>query len=186
MARRQLWRTHVVSLYWRTRHPLLRFLRRKEPCRQRQELGSERSVSFPIKRTRVTRVTRDVLYHRLHEAIHALGMIYQTRQARERCLSGPVKNQQHTVGSNRQDLSTWSRINVKVVKPDKGVRRGPSCRNTNILQGYPSKKSLRGGYAPSRMRPKTKRWRKVPRLISQRNPLFRCGKPAAASTKTHQ
>ncbi len=55
-------------------------------------------------------------------------------------------------------------------------------------------KSLRGSYAPSRMRPKTKRWRKVPRLISQwngvchqvRNPLFWCGKPAAANTKTHQ
>ncbi len=65
-------------------------------------------------------------------------------------------------GSNRQDMRTWSRIKVKVVKPDKGVRRGPACRNTNILQGYPSKKSLRGGYAPSRMRLKTKRWRKVP------------------------
>ncbi len=26
MARRRLWRNHVVSLYWRTRHPLLRFL----------------------------------------------------------------------------------------------------------------------------------------------------------------
>ncbi len=78
-------------------------------------------------------------------------------------------NQQHTAGSNRQDLRTWSRIKVKVVKPDKGVRRGPSCRNTNIFQGYPSKKSLRGGYAPSRMRPKTKRWRKVLRLISQWN-----------------
>ncbi len=26
MARRHLWRNHVVSLYWRTRHPLLRFL----------------------------------------------------------------------------------------------------------------------------------------------------------------
>ncbi len=78
-------------------------------------------------------------------------------------------NQQNTVGSNRQDLRTWSRINVEVVKPDKGVRRGPSCRNTNILQGYPSKKSLRGGYTPSRMRPKTKRWRKVPLHISQRN-----------------
>ncbi len=103
-------------------------------------------------------------------------------------------NQQCTVGSNRQDLRTWSRINVKVVKPDKGVRRGPSCRNTNILQGYPSKKSLRGGYAPSRMRPKTKRWRKVPRLVSQRNgishpvrnPLLWRGKPAATSTKTDQ
>ncbi len=71
-------------------------------------------------------------------------------------------NQQHTAGSNRQDLRTWSRINVKVVKLC-------SCRNTNILQGYPSKKSLRGGYAPSRMRPKTKRWRKVPHLVSQRN-----------------
>ncbi len=78
-------------------------------------------------------------------------------------------NQQHTVSSNRQNLGTWSCINVKVVKPDKGVRRGPSCRNTNILQGYPSKKSLRGGYAPSRMRPKTKRWREFPRLVSQRN-----------------
>ncbi len=71
-------------------------------------------------------------------------------------------NQQHTDSSNRQDLRTWSRINVKVVKLDKSVRREPSCRNTNILQGYPSKKSLRGGYAPSRMRPKTKRWREVP------------------------
>ncbi len=80
-----------------------------------------------------------------------------------------VGSNRHTVGSNRQDLRTWSRINIKVVKPDKGVRRGPSCRNTNILQGYPSKKSLRGGYASSRMRPKTKRWREFPRLISQRN-----------------
>ncbi len=26
MAQRRLWRNHVVSLYWRTRHPLLRFL----------------------------------------------------------------------------------------------------------------------------------------------------------------
>ncbi len=40
------------------------------------------------------------------------------------CLSGPKMNQQHTVGSNRQYLRTRSRINVKVVKPDKGVRRG--------------------------------------------------------------
>ncbi len=103
-------------------------------------------------------------------------------------------NQQHTVSSNRQDLRTWSRINVKRVwKLDKSVRRGPSCRNTNIFQGYPSKKSLRGGYAPSRMRPKTKRWREVPSLISQqngvshpvRNPLLWRGKPAAASTKTN-
>ncbi len=52
MARRRLWRNHVVSLYWRTRHPLLRFLCRKELCRQREELGSKRSVSFPIQRTR--------------------------------------------------------------------------------------------------------------------------------------
>ncbi len=64
MARRRLWRNHVVSSYWRTRHPLLRFLCRKEPCRQREELGSECSVSFPIQRTRVTRVTRDALFHR--------------------------------------------------------------------------------------------------------------------------
>ncbi len=54
--------------------------------------------------------------------------------------------------------------------------------------------SLRGGYASSRMRSKIKRWWKVPRLISQRNgvshpvrnPLLWRGKPAAASTKTHQ
>ncbi len=64
MARRRLWRNDVVRSYWRTRHPLLRFLCRKEPCRQREELGSKRSVSFPIQRTRVTRVTRDVLFHR--------------------------------------------------------------------------------------------------------------------------
>ncbi len=114
--------------------------------------------------------------------------------SKKHCLPGPITNQQHTTGSNRQDLRTWRRIKVKVVKPDKGVQRGPSCRHTNILQGYPSKKSLRRGYAPSRMRPKTKRWRKVPRLISQRNgvshpvrnPLLWRGKAAAASTKTHQ
>ncbi len=64
MARRHLWRNDVVRSYWQTRHPLLRFLCRKEPCRQREELGSIRSVSFPIQRTRVTRVTRDVLFHR--------------------------------------------------------------------------------------------------------------------------
>ncbi len=64
MARRRLWRNDVVRSYWRTRHPLLRFLCRKEPCRQREKLGSERSVSFPIQRTRVTWVTRDVLFHR--------------------------------------------------------------------------------------------------------------------------
>ncbi len=34
------------------------FSAEKEPCRQREELGSERSVSFPIQRTRVMRVTR--------------------------------------------------------------------------------------------------------------------------------
>ncbi len=75
----------------------------------------------------------------LNAALTASGMIYQTHQAEKRCLSGPIMNQQRTVGSNRQDLRTWSRIYVKVVKPDNGVRRGPSCRNTNILQGYPSK-----------------------------------------------
>ncbi len=61
MVRRCPWRTYVVSLYWRTRHLLLS---RKEPCRQREELGRKCCVSFPIQRTRVTRVTRDVLYHR--------------------------------------------------------------------------------------------------------------------------
>ncbi len=60
MARRRLWRNDVVRSYWRTRHPLLRFLCRKEPCRQREELGSKN----PIQRTRVTRVTWDVLFHR--------------------------------------------------------------------------------------------------------------------------
>ncbi len=192
MARRHLWRNHVVSLYCRTRHPLLRFLCRKELCRQREELGSKRSVSFPIQRTRVMRVTRDVLFHRFTRRYSLrIGNDIPNTPSWKRCLSGPVMNQHHTVSSNRQDLRTWSRINVKV---DKSVRRGPSCRNTNIFQGYPSKKSLRGGYASSRMRPKTKRWRKVPRLISQRNgvphpvrnSLLWRGKPAAASTKTDQ
>ncbi len=40
------------------------FSAEKNPVRQREKLGSERSVSFPIQRTRVTRVTRDVLFHR--------------------------------------------------------------------------------------------------------------------------
>ncbi len=90
-------------------------------------------------------------------SFYASGTIYQTRQAEKHCLSGPIMNQQHTVSSNRQNLGTWSRINVKVVKLDKSVWRRPSSRNTNMFQGYPSKKSLRGGYAPSRMHPKTKR-----------------------------
>ncbi len=64
MARRRPWRTHVCSPYRRTRHLLLRFLCRKEPCRQHEELGSKRSVSFPVQRTRVTWVTQNVLFHR--------------------------------------------------------------------------------------------------------------------------
>ncbi len=77
MVRRRPWRTHVVSLYRRMRHLLLRFLCRKEPCRQREELGSERSVSFPIKRTRVTWVTRDVLYHRFTYAAWKLFTLWE-------------------------------------------------------------------------------------------------------------
>ncbi len=80
MARHRPWRTHVISLYWRTRHLLLRFLCRKEPCRQREELGSKHSV----------------LYHRFTYAawpFHALGTIYQTRQAKNAALSGPKTNQ---------------------------------------------------------------------------------------------
>ncbi len=60
-------------------------------------------------------------------------------------------------------------------------------------RGTPLKRAW-GGYAPSRMCPKTERWRKVLHLISQRNgvshpvrnPLLWRGKPVAASTKTHQ
>ncbi len=77
--------SYVTSLYWRTRHLLLRFLCQKGPCRQRNELGSKRSVSFPIQRTRVMRVTRDVLFHRFTQCCvseDALGTIYQTRQAK--------------------------------------------------------------------------------------------------------
>ncbi len=62
-------------IHWlmaRTRHLLLRFLCRKRTCRQRKELGSKRSVSFPIQWTRVTRVTRDVLFHRFHSTLHKL------------------------------------------------------------------------------------------------------------------
>ncbi len=82
----------------------------------------------------------------------------------------------------------------------RGYKTWQRCAERTILlqhkypPGYPSKKSLRGGYAPSRMRPKTKRWRKVLHLISQRNgvthpvgnTLLRRGKPVAANTKTHQ
>ncbi len=48
----------------RTCHLLLKFLCRKGPCLHHEELGSKRSISFPIERTRVTRVTQDVFYHR--------------------------------------------------------------------------------------------------------------------------
>ncbi len=85
MVRRRPWRTHVVSLYWWSRHLLLRFLCRKEPCRQHEEFGSERSASFPIKRTRVTRVTETfsiIGSLTLREALYALGTIDQTRQAK--------------------------------------------------------------------------------------------------------
>ncbi len=140
------------------RHLLLRFLCRKEP------VGSVRSLAanaasrslFREQGLRKKPETFSFIGSLTLRELHALGTIYQTAKLKTLPI-GLIMNQQHTVGSNRQDLRTWSRINVKVVKPDKGVRRGPSCRNTNILQGYPSKKSLRGGYAPSRMHPKTKR-----------------------------
>ncbi len=95
MARRRPWRTHVVSLYRRTRHLLLRFLCRKEPCRQREELGSKRSVSFPIQRTRVTQVTREVLFHRFTYAVWAFTLWerYTKHTKLKRCLPGPIMNQ---------------------------------------------------------------------------------------------
>ncbi len=43
----------------------------RQKLRQREELGSIRSVSFPIQRTRVTRVTRDVFPHHTPEATEA-------------------------------------------------------------------------------------------------------------------
>ncbi len=52
----------VASLYRRTCHLLLRFLCRKGPCRQREELGSKCSISFPIQRTRDMQVTRNFLF----------------------------------------------------------------------------------------------------------------------------
>ncbi len=128
---------HVVTLYWRTCHLLLRFLCWKDSCRQHEELGSKCSVSFPIQRTRVMRVTRDVLYQRFTKrcvSFHALGTIYQTRQAKNAALSGPLTNQTaYTAGSNRQNLRTRSRIKIQVVEPDESVQRGLSCCYTNFL-----------------------------------------------------
>ncbi len=116
MARCRPWRTHIVSLYLRTRHLLLRFLCRKEPCRQREELGSKRSVSFPIQRTRVTRVTRDVLFHRFTYAAWAFTLWERyTKHAKLKTLFNNEPINIRPV-SNRQDLGTWSRIKVKVVK----------------------------------------------------------------------
>ncbi len=127
-------------IHWlmaRTRHLLLRFLCRKRTCQQRKELGSKRSVSFPIQWTRVTRVTRDVLFHRFTRrciSFHALGTMYQIHQAKNAALSGPFTNQTAcTAGSNRQNLRTRSCVQIQVIKPDKSVQRGLSCRYTDIL-----------------------------------------------------
>ncbi len=106
MAWCRLWRNHVVSLYWRMRHPLLRFLCRKEPCRQREELGSIRSVSFPIQ----------------------IGNDIPNTSSWKRCLSGPIMNQQHmerfkqTRSENlepyqRQGCRTWQRFAERTILP---------------------------------------------------------------------
>ncbi len=107
MARRRPWRAHVVSLYRRTRHLLLRFLCRKEPCRQCEELGSERSVSFPIKRTRVTWVTRDVLYHRFTYAAWKLFTLWEryTKHAKLKTLPTWSNNEPTTYGRFKQTRS---------------------------------------------------------------------------------
>ncbi len=174
---------------------VLNILKTAKKCKtQRNCTTNPFRVCAHRKTSRVTRVTLVLWIGNSTLRSLRIGNDIPNTSSWKCCLSGPKMNQQHTVGSNRQDLRTWSRINVKAVKPDKGVRRGPSCRNTNILQGYSSKKSLRGGYASSRMRPKTKRWREFPRLVSQRNAishpvrnsLLWRGKPAATSTKTDQ
>ncbi len=130
----------------------------------------------------------------LNAALNASGTIYQTRQAE--ALPIWSNNEPTTYGRFKQTrpenlepyqcqgCKTWQRCAERTILPQHKYPPGE----------YPSKKSLRGGYAPSRMRPKTKRWREFPRLISQRNgishpvrnPLLWRGKPAANSTKTDQ
>ncbi len=129
MARRRPWRTHFVSLYRRTRHLLLRFLCWKEPYRQREELGSKRSVSFPIQQTRVTRVTRDVLFHRFtYAACFTLWERY-TKHAKLTMLSLWSNNEPTTYGRFKQTRSenlepyqcqgckTWQRCAERTILP---------------------------------------------------------------------
>ncbi len=130
MARCRPWRTHIVSLYCRTRHPLLRFLCRKESCRQREELGSKRSVSFPIQRTRVTWVTRDVLFHRFTYAAWAFTLWERyTKHAKIKTLPIWSNNEPKTYGRFKQTGSenlesyqsqgckTWQRCAERTILP---------------------------------------------------------------------
>ncbi len=67
------------------------FSAKEGPCRQREELGSKCSVSFPIQRTRVTQVTQDILFHRFTR--HCVKL---TRFENYIPLPGPITNQKHT------------------------------------------------------------------------------------------
>ncbi len=88
-------------IHWlmaRTCHLLLRFLCRKRTCQQRKELGSKRSVSFPIQWTRVTRVTRDVLFHRFTRrciSFHVWETMYQIHQAKTLPYLARLRTRQH-------------------------------------------------------------------------------------------
>ncbi len=129
MVRCRPWRIHVVSLHRRTRRPLLRFLCRKEPCRQHEELGSKRSVSFPIQITSVTRVTRDVLFHRFTYAACFTVWERYTKHAKLKTLPLWSNNKPTTYGWFKQTRSenlepyqcqgckTWQRCAERIILP---------------------------------------------------------------------
>ncbi len=136
----------------------LRFLCRKGLCRQRQELGSKCNISFPIQRTRVTRVTRDVLFHRFTR--RCLAMTHWERYTKhaklKRCRIWPEDEPNSIHGWFKR---TRTGNQEPCQDSDKSERRGTSCRYTNIVTGDYSKRSLRGNHTPGRVCPNAERWR---------------------------
>lgn len=45
--------------------------------------------------------------------------------------------QENENGPNRQNLGSRRQVHVQIIKPDKGVRRDPTCHHTNIIQTDP-------------------------------------------------
>ncbi len=124
MVRRRSWRTHVASLYGR--------IYSSDFSAEKIPIGSVRSlVSLPIKRTRVTRVTQDVLYHRFTYAAWKLFTLWEryTKHAKLKTLPTWSNNEPTTYGRFKQTGSenlepyqsqgckTWQRCVERTILP---------------------------------------------------------------------